>query len=190
MYYLSGAPLRQLFLLIGGAGILVLLLILASPYRRARLTTFLDPTSDPQGSSYHINQVLLALGSGGIDGVGLGRSRQKFAYLPEATTDSIFAVIGEETGFIGGVVLIGLLLALVLAAFQIAHLASNRYHQLLAAGIASWLAAQTMLNLAAMVALVPLTGIPLPFVSYGGSALVAALSSIGLLVNIARTEKI
>lgn len=190
VYYLSGAPLKQLMTIASLAAIVGSLLIVVSPYRRARLSTYLDPTNDPLGSSYHINQVLLALGSGGWDGVGLGRSRQKYDYLPEATTDSIFAVIGEEIGFIGGVIIIALLLALVLFSFQIARQASTRYHQLLAAGIASWLGAQTLLNLAAMVALVPLTGIPLPFVSYGGSALVAAMTGIGLLLNIANTEKI
>ena len=110
--------------------------------------------------------------------------------MPEATTDSIFAVISEELGFIGSLAVIGLFLGIILVCFQIAARCSNRYYQLLAAGIASWLGAQTLLNLAAMVALVPLTGIPLPFISYGGSALVAAMAGIGLLVNIARVENL
>lgn len=188
IYYISGAPLLQLAGTMAGAGLLGTLLIISSSYRRARLSTFLNPTSDPLGNGYHINQVLLALGSGGLTGVGLGRGRQKYEYLPEATTDSIFAVIAEETGFIGGLVVIGLFLALVINVFQLAAKCQSRFNQLLAAGIGCWISSQVILNLSAMAALVPLTGIPLPFISYGGSSLVTTLTGIGLLINIARTE--
>ncbi len=190
VYYLSGAPLLKLAGIIGGAGLLGTVLIIASPYRRARLSTFLDPTSDPLGNGYHINQVLLALGSGGLTGVGLGRGRQKYEYLPEATTDSIFAVIAEEVGFLGSMIVIGLFLALIVNIFQLAKKCQNRFNQLLASGIGCWLASQVILNLSAMAALVPLTGIPLPFISYGGSSLVTTLTGIGLLINISRTERI
>ncbi len=188
LFYLSGTPLKHLFTLIGIVSVLGLLLILISPYRKDRLTTFLDPTSDPLGRSYHINQVLIALGSGGLTGVGLGRSRQKYEYLPEAPSDSIFAIIAEETGFLGGLFLIGLFVYFLRSCFNIALNAKDHFHQLLAAGISSWLLTQFLLNLGAMTALVPLTGIPLPLISYGGSALITTLAAIGLLINITRHE--
>lgn len=189
IYYVSGAPIIQLVGLASTGVLGIIFLILSSPYRRARLTTFLDPTQDPLGASYHINQVLIALGSGGLTGVGLGRSRQKYQYLPEATTDSIFAVIAEELGFIGSLILILLLLGLIILAFKIAAQSTNRFNQLLATGIAGWISVQFLLNLSAMVALVPLTGIPLPLISYGGSSLISTLVAIGVLTSIAKTLK-
>lgn len=189
MFYLSGAQLFQLTGLAIGGGLVGAFMVLSSSYRRARLTTFLDPTKDPLGASYHINQVLLAIGSGGLTGVGLGKSRQKHQYLPEATTDSIFAVIGEELGFIGAIILIMLLLGLILLAFKIAEKSKGKFEQLLAAGIAGWISAQFLLNLSAMVALVPLTGIPLPLISYGGSSLISTLAALGILSSIARSTK-
>ncbi len=151
-----------------------------------RLKTFLEPTADPLGRSYHINQVLIGLGSGGFTGVGLGRSRQKYAYLPEATTDSIFTIVGEELGFIGGSVLIGMLLSLSLLAFRIAAKAPDQHQRLLAGGIALLFSAQTFVNLASMVALVPLTGVPLPLISYGGSSLISTFAALGILAGVAR----
>ena len=189
MFYISGAPLLQLSGLALGGLVFGLIMIVSSPYRLARLSTFLDPTKDPLGASYHINQVLLALGSGGITGVGLGRSRQKHEYLPEATTDSIFAVIGEELGFIGSITLIFLLLGLILLAFKVASRSKSRFQQLLAAGVAGWISSQFLLNISAMVALVPLTGIPLPLISYGGSSLITTLAGIGILASVARSIK-
>lgn len=186
LYFLSGSPVKNI-LLIAGAGLLLgLTLIVSSPYRLTRLKTFLDPASDPLGASYHIRQVLIALGSGGIFGQGIGRSRQKFEYLPEATTDSIFAVIAEETGFVGGLLVIVAFIALTNQGYKIAKNASTKFTQLVAGGITTWFATQALINLAAMVALVPLTGIPLPFISYGGSSLITALAAAGLLVNISR----
>lgn len=190
MYYLSGAPLIQLLTLGFGGAIASLILIFSSTYRRARLLTYLDPTQDPLGASYHINQVLLALGSGGWLGIGLGRSRQKYEFLPEATTDSIFAVMGEEIGFLGCLVIIALLISLCLLIIKVALRSNARFNQLLAGGIAVWFASQTLLNLAAMAALVPLTGIPLPLISYGGSSLVTILTGLGLVINIVSSEKL
>lgn len=188
LYYLSGSKIGEIILffscLVAGAAIL----ILASPYRFERLKTFLDPTSDPLGRSYHINQVLIGLGSGGFSGVGLGRSRQKYAYLPEATTDSIFTIVGEELGFVGGVLLIALLLSLSLLAFRIASRAKDQYHRLLAAGVALLFSAQTFVNLASMVALIPLTGVPLPLISYGGSSLITTFLALGILAGVARQQ--
>lgn len=186
LFYLSGSAIKEIVLffvcLIAGGAILIFL----SPYRFERLKTFLDPTSDPLGRSYHINQVLIGLGSGGISGVGLGRSRQKYSYLPEATTDSIFTIVGEELGFIGGVVLIALLLSLSLLAFRVASRAGDQFSRLLAAGVALLFSAQTFVNLASMVALVPLTGVPLPLISYGGSSLITTFLSLGILAGVAR----
>lgn len=188
MYFLSGASVILLGLIglmgfLGGIG-----LIVSSEYRRNRLLTFFNPADDPLGTSYHIRQILIALGSGGFWGVGIGRSRQKYQYLPEAPTDSIFAVIGEEVGFIGGVIVIGLFLFLLYRGFKIAQKAPTPFTQLLAGGITGWLGIQTFINLASMVALVPLTGVPLPLVSYGGSSLVTILAAIGLLINISRQK--
>lgn len=188
MYFLSGAPALTLFALVTGGALAGLALILTSPYRKERLLTFLNPTSDPLGASYHIRQVLIALGSGGLLGLGVGRSRQKYEYLPEATTDSIFAVLAEEVGFVGSVVVIALFLWLIYRGFSIARAAKTPFNQLLAAGITAWIGSQALLNLAAMVALVPLTGIPLPFISYGGSSLVTVLTATGILLNISRHE--
>lgn len=186
VYFLSGAPLWQFFLLapatfLGGLGLAIF-----SPYRLRRLLTFLNPSVDPLGASYHIRQVLLALGSGGIWGLGLGKSRQKFEYLPEAMTDSIFAIIGEELGFIGALIVILIFLFIVWRAVRIALLAPDRFGQLLAFGIACWIGIQAAINLGAMVALFPLTGVPLPFLSYGGSNLVVTLAGVGILLNISK----
>lgn len=188
IYFVSGASISSLlgFVFAGISG--GLLLILGSPYRRDRLLTFLNSESDPLGASYHIRQILLALGSGGLFGVGIGASKQKYAYLPEATTDSIFAVIAEELGFLGSIVIIGILLLIIIRGFKIAQNAPDKFGQLLAVGIVSWIGVQAVVNLAAMVALVPLTGVPLPFISYGGSSLVINLIGIGILLNISKTK--
>lgn len=186
LFYLSGNAIKEIVLfftcLIAGIAIL----IFVSPYRFERVKTFFDPTSDPLGRSYHINQILIGLGSGGVSGVGLGRSRQKYAYLPEATTDSIFAIVGEELGFIGGVLLIALLLSLSLLAFRVASQARDQYGRLLAAGVALLFSIQTFVNLASIVALIPLTGVPLPLISYGGSSLITTFLALGILASVAR----
>lgn len=186
MYYFSGAKLTHFLGLVPVLAIALVLFAVAAPYRFARITTFLNPEHDPLGSSYQIRQILLALGSGGLFGVGLGKSRQKYEYLPEANTDSIFAIIAEELGFIGSTIVIGLFLLLVWRGFRIAKHARDTFGRMLALGFASWIAIQAGINLAAMVALVPLTGIPLPFISYGGSSLTVLLLSMGILLNISR----
>lgn len=163
-------------------------LILVSPYRKERLLTFLQMERDPLGASYHIRQVLLGLGSGGIFGVGLGASRQKYLFLPEASTDSIFAVIAEELGLIGAVSVIILFVFFVFKGLTIAKNAPDSFSKVLATGITAWIGGQAFLNIASMVALVPLTGIPLPFISYGGSSLVTILTACGILLNIGRNS--
>lgn len=161
-------------------------LILISPYRKERLLTFLQTERDPLGSSYHIRQILLGLGSGGIFGVGLGASRQKYLFLPEASTDSIFAVIAEELGLIGAIGGIFLFGFFIYKGLTIAKNAPDIYSKVLAVGITAWIGGQAFLNIASMVALVPLTGIPLPFISYGGSSLVMILIACGILLNISK----
>lgn len=186
-YFISGTNLVHLLSLIllgavAGGG-----LIWASPYRRDRLLTFLNPGRDPLGSSYHIQQALIAIGSGGFWGLGLGQSRQKYEFLPQVSTDSIFAIIAEEVGFFGAALLILALFLLIFRALRIASLAPDEFSRLLASAIAGWLGIQTVINLSAMLALLPLTGVPLPFISYGGSSLVVNLAAVGILLNISRT---
>lgn len=186
VFYVSGAPLFSLLALGVLGGAVGVGLIFSSAYRKERLLTFLNPLRDPLGSSYHIRQALIAIGSGGFWGLGLGESRQKYQFLPQVTTDSIFAVIAEEAGFIGSGFLIFILLLIIWRGMRIARLAPDRFTCLLAAGITSWLAMQTFINLGAMLALLPLTGVPLPFISYGGSSLVVSLAGVGILLNISR----
>lgn len=164
------------------------LLIMVSEYRRARLITFLQQTQDPLGKGYHIRQILFALGAGGLFGVGLGQSRQKYLFLPEAATDSIFAVVAEEVGFIGAFLLIFLFAAFVYIGLRIMKNAPDKFSRILAAGLITWIGGQVLLNIASMIALTPLTGIPLPFFSYGGSSLTTVLLATGILLNISRYE--
>ena len=144
--------------------------------------------SSIDASSYHVKQILIAFGAGGLTGVGLGNSLQKYAYLPESTTDSIFAIIAEELGFIGAVILILFFIYIIFRCFHIAINAKDNFGKLLAGGITTFLAIQTIINLAAQTALVPLTGIPLPFISYGGSSLIIDLAAIGILLNISKQK--
>ncbi len=186
MYFSQGAPAGHFLILLPATIIAFLGFIFGSSYRRDRVLAFLDPFADPQGYSYHISQVLIALGSGGLFGLGLGQSKQKFEYIPEVTTDSIFAVIGEELGFLGALVVITLLIFLVYRGFKIAQGAPDKFSKNLAFGLTSWIGLQAVINLGAMVALIPLTGVPLPFISYGGSALLVNLTAVGMLLNISR----
>jgi cell division protein FtsW len=186
MYFVSGARFIYLIALVAGGISMFWLLVKTAPYRMQRLISFLDPASDPQGISYQINQALIALGSGGIQGVGLGHGRQKFNYLPEPVGDSIFAILGEELGLVGCVFLITLFLILAWRGFLVAKNAPDPFGRLLATGITSWFVFQAFINIAAITALIPLTGIPLPFVSYGGSALIFALGAMGILLNISK----
>jgi cell division protein FtsW len=185
LYFLAGAKWHTL-VVIGGIGVVaVTLIILTSPYRLERLQTFLNPESDPLGSSFHIRQIILALGNGGWWGQGLGQSTQRFSYIPEASTDSIFAIIGEELGFVGGSVIILMFMLLIHAGLRItSSVKHDAFGSLLAGGLVIWITAQTLLNLAAVTALTPLTGIPLPFISYGGTSLVTLLFASGILVRI------
>lgn len=186
MYFLAKGNLKHLFLIIvAGAGG-VFLLVKMAPYRLNRLLVFLNPQIDPLGIGYQINQALLAVGSGGILGLGLGRSRQKFNYLPEVQGDSIFAIIAEELGLIGALLLVSLFVFLLWRCFQIARGMPDRFSQLTIYGIASWITIQALVNIGANLSLLPLTGVPLPFISYGGTALALAMAAMGIVVNISK----
>jgi cell division protein FtsW len=185
-YFISGAPIKHFAILLPGLAAAALMLAVVSPYRFARLTAFINPEHDPLGSSYQIRQSIIALGSGGLTGVGMGKSRQKYEYLPEANTDAIFAIIGEEFGFLGSTVVILAYVVLVWRGWRIAGRIADPFGRMLAAGITGWIGVQAFMNIAATAALIPLTGIPLPLVSYGGSSLVVLLTGLGILVNISR----
>ena len=166
----------------GGA----LALAAASPYRWARVTAFLDLQSDPLGSSYQAVQGLVALGTGGLWGVGLGASRARWSFLPNAHTDFVFAILGEETGRAGSLAVVALFTAFTIAGTMIAKRCTDSFGRLVAVGITTWLAAQAIVNIGGVVGVLPITGIPLPFVSFGGTALVVSLVGVGVLVSVAR----
>ncbi len=186
-YFVGGARKRHIqYLLVCGV-IGFLLLILVRPYMLERVKTFFNNTHDPRGSSWQLNQSLIALGGGGLTGRGLGQSVQKFNYLPEPIGDSIFAVLGEELGFIGSMYLITLYAIVSIRGYGIAKVAEDQFGRLLATGIVSIILVQSTLNIASMLGILPLTGVPLPLVSHGGTALMAALFELGVLLNISKT---
>jgi cell division protein FtsW len=181
----SGTPVRALAAGGGIAGALVLAAIWLEPYRRARIFSFLDPWHDPQGAGFQSVQAMIALGSGGVFGVGLGESVQKIYYLPEASTDMIFAIVGEELGLVGAVGVIAAFALFGYAGLNIALRCKDPFGKRLAAGLTALVCGQAAVNVSAVMGLAPLTGVPLPFVSYGGSSLVVGLASVGILLNIA-----
>src|SRR3989338_245272 len=189
VYFLSGASLLHFLGIIPASFIAGLILIKLEPYRMARLATFLNPDQSLETSSYHTRQILIALGSGGLTCLGFGNSLQKYAYLPESTTDSIFAIIAEETGFIGALFIILIFAVIVWRGFNIAMKAKDTFGKLLEGAIITFIATQSLINLAAQTLLVPLNGVPLPFLSYGGSALIVNLFSVGILLNISKYGK-
>jgi cell division protein FtsW len=185
IFLVAGVPFRPL---LAGAFVAVgvgLIAIWAEPYRRARVFSFLDPWSDAEGSGFQVVQALIGFGSGGFTGEGLGESVSKVLYLPEAHTDMIFAVIGEELGLVGSMLVIGAFGAFAFAGFRVAVHCKDPFGKLLAAGLTALVCGQATVNLAAVLGIAPLTGIPLPFVSYGGSSLVVLLAGVGILLNIA-----
>lgn len=189
VYYVAGASIPYLAMIGTGLVSVFLLMIKMAPYRLARFAVFLNPSIDSQGIGYQINQALISVGSGGILGLGLGKSRQKYNYLPEATGDSIFAIVSEELGIIGATALILLFLLFLYRGIKIAKEAPDMFSKLVAIGITSWIIFQAFINIAAIISLIPLTGIPLPFISYGGSALMFSLFGVGILMNISRYTK-
>ncbi len=187
VYFLSGGSWRHFMYILPGAVVVGGLLAILAPYRAARLTAFINLGPSFGGASYHVKQILIALGSGGLFGLGLGNSLQKYAYLPENTTDSIFAIIAEELGFLGSAILVVIFMVIVWRGLLIASYTKDPFGKLVASGIIAFLGIQMVVNLGAMTILFPLTGVPLPFISYGGSALVIDLASIGILLNISRS---
>src|SRR3989344_1945357 len=186
IYFFAGSPVKH-FLIIGLLIIGVLgLMIVVEPYRFNRVKTFLDPSIDPRGISYQLNQSLIAVGSGGMFGVGFGKSTQKFGFLPEVTNDSIFAILVEELGLVGAGVLIGLFVFFTFLTVKTAHNISDKFGKLLVMGVVAWIVGQAFLNIGAIIGLVPLTGIPLPFVSYGGTAMMVLLAGVGIVLNVAK----
>lgn len=186
MLFTAGAKLSHLASLglVGVVGIIAAIIL--EPYRLKRLLAFNNPWADPLDTGYHIIQSLYALGSGGLFGVGLGRSREKFLYLPEPHTDFIFAILGEELGFIGTITVILLFFLFAWRGFKVAIGAPDLYGSMLAGGLTTMIIIQAMMNIAVVTASMPVTGIPLPFISFGGSALIFTLIGVGILLNISR----
>jgi cell division protein FtsW len=182
----SGARMRHLGIIVGGLVLIVTILAVIEPYRRARLLSFVDPWNDAQGDGFQSVQAMIAMGSGGFFGRGLGESVQKVFYLPEAHTDMILAVVGEELGVLGVSALAALYGMIGYAGFRAAKAARERYAKLLAAGVTSLILAQAVLNFFAVMGLAPLTGVPLPFVSYGNTNLIVLLGAMGLVLGVAR----
>jgi cell division protein FtsW len=182
----GGVSMRHLLILFGGLAALAMIAALVEPYRRERLTSFLDPWGDAQGSGFQSVQAMIAIGSGGFFGVGLGESVQKLFYLPEAHTDMILAVIGEELGFVGMSVVLFFYGMIAYAGLRSARLAKDLYAKLVAAGITGVILIQATVNFFAVLGVLPLTGVPLPFISYGNSNLVVLLAGMGILINVSR----
>lgn len=189
MFIVAGGKFRDVFLLVGAGIILIAVLAFTRPYIMDRITTFMHPERDPLGSGYQINQSLIAVGSGELFGRGFGQSIQKFEYLPEPIGDSIFAVYAEEFGFVGSCILIILFGGFALRGYRIASRAQDLFGMLLAVGITTLVVSQAFLNIAAMLGLAPLSGLPLPFISHGGTALFVVLGTVGILINISKFTK-
>jgi cell division protein FtsW len=188
IYFLAHTPLwHTVLILLMGFSFLIFLIKIA-PYRLERLTVFLNPGIDSMGIGFQMQQALITIGSGGIWGTGLGMGIQKFGFLPGAIADSIFAVFAEEAGFIGSIILILLFLIFLWRGFRIAKLSQNKFSQLTAYGITIWIIIQAFVNIGSMLGVLPLTGIPLPFISHGGTALVTTLVGVGILLNISKQE--
>lgn len=186
MFFISGAPYSHLAI---GAltGVMVLILLIAiAPYRLQRIETFLNPSADRLGSGYHINQSLIAVGSGGFWGKGFGKSLQKYLYLPEPHTDSIFAIITEELGFFRALLVLLVIGLFAYRGYQIAFRAGDAFSRMVAFGITSWFLFQSLINIGAILGLIPLTGVPLPFISYGGTSLIVSLMALGIMINISK----
>ncbi len=186
IFFISGANALHIAYIVAASFLSIPLLIIFEPYKFERLTSFLNPTGDLAGSGYHLHQALIAIGSGGWFGKGYGKSVQKLQYLPEVAGDSIFAVVGEEMGFFGSIFIVILFFVLIFRGLKIASNSSDLFGKLLAVGIISWIAIQTFLNIGAITGLLPITGLPLPFISQGGTSLITLLAGIGIIFNISR----
>jgi len=188
LYYLSGGKIGSLFTFCAFLVTTSLILVLISPYRSARLKTMLNPEQNQETASYHSNQITLTLASGGFFGKGFANSDQKYSFLPKISTDSILAVIGEEAGFIGLFSIILIYISLISYLFKLANIIPDKFQSLLISGTALWIAYQTLINISAIAGIIPLTGVPLPFISYGGSSLTTLAAAIGLVHNIEKNN--
>ncbi len=187
--FLAGVPLARLGGVLGLATAGVLVLALRESYRRDRLLVFLNPSEDPLAAGYQITQSLTGVASGGLFGVGLGASRAKYGFLPNAHTDFIFAIIGEELGLVGAVLVVGLFVAFAMVGVRAALRAPDRFGTLVAGGITAWILVQALVNIGGVLGLLPITGLTLPFISFGGSSLVVTMAATGILLNVARQER-
>jgi cell division protein FtsW len=187
--FIAGVPLPTMAAVAALAGVATSLAGMTKSYRRGRLLCFLHPASDPGNACYQLRQSLVGLGSGHVMGVGLGASRAKWGFLPNAHTDFIFAIIGEEVGLIGSLLVAGLFVAFAVLGVRAASRAPDRFGALLAGGITAWVVGQAFINIGAAIGTLPVTGVPLPFVSFGGSSLVIAMAATGILINVARQSR-
>ena len=189
MYFVAGGKLSHIGIFLGIMAIGLALMILIEPYRFDRFSVFLHPELDPKGIGYHVNQAMMAVGSGGVFGLGYGHSRQKYNFLPEVTSDSIFAIMAEELGLIVVIGILFLFLNFLLRGINIARSAHDDFGKLLGVGIVAWIGYQTLAHIGANIALVPLTGVPMPFFSYGGTALASLFAAIGIMANISKNGR-
>jgi cell division protein FtsW len=189
LLFAAGTSIKGIGTLLGLSGVVALLVALAEPYRRARLLSFLNPWAHASGSGYQVVQSLVGLGSGHLLGVGLGASAAKWGFLPNAYTDFIFSVLGEELGLIGALLVVGLFVALAVVGIRVAVRSSDRFGGLLVAGITTWIVVQAVINIGGVAGMLPVTGVPLPFISYGGSSLVIMMAAVGLMLNVAAKER-
>jgi cell division protein FtsW len=189
MLFVAGSPLRYLFPIAGTGLLLAVGAAFSEDYRRARVLAFLDPWADPLNTGYQTIQSLMAMGSGGWFGLGLGASRQKWSYIPNAHTDFIYAILGEEMGLLGTLTVLGMFAFLAYLGIRVARTAPDRFGTLVATGVTIWIAFQALVNIGAVTAALPVTGVPLPLVSFGGSSLVVSLVAMGILTNIARQSR-
>ncbi len=186
MYFLAQTPLKHAILMIIVAIIFAGIIIIIEPYRMHRIQLFLNPDLDPMGAGWQQKQSLISIGSGGLTGIGLGMSKQKMGFLPQPMTDSLFAIICEQLGFIGALGIIALYLFLLWSIFKMAGNLKNEFHKLICYGTGVWIIMQAFINIASAVGLFPVTGLPLPFMSMGGSSIIAGITAIGLLINISK----
>lgn len=188
MYFSAGGKIKTLAIMVLVGVIAVGALIAAEPYRRQRFASFLNPTSDTAGQGYQLNQALITIGSGGVFGLGLGKGIQKYNYLPETIGDSVFAIVSEELGFVGASAVLLLYLIWTLSGLKLASMVKHAYGGYLILGVIIWIGLQAFINTLGILGLIPFTGIPLPFISYGGSALLIELAAVGVVANIARAK--
>jgi cell division protein FtsW len=185
MLFVAGAPLRHLVPVSVAGAAMSFVAAFSADYRRARIFAYLNPWKDPLNTGYQTIQSLIALGSGGVFGVGLGASRQKWMYIPNAHTDFIYAILGEEMGLLGTLAVLGMFGFLAYMGLRTARRAPDRFGTLLAAGVTIWMSAQALINIGAVTASLPITGVPLPLVSFGGTSLVISMIAMGILANVA-----